>query len=128
MTEQDRRNIHNVRLMYAGDEAERANIARNIVWHVPGHNPVSGDYHGYREYTELMPSRMAPLDRWDFTLHEVMVNGSYVMATFYLEGERKGVSISIDGGHLMRLDAEGKIVEGWGFTDDQDVLDHFFSV
>ena len=128
MTEQDRRNLHNVRLMYAGDEAERANIARNIVWHVPGHNPVSGDYHGYQEYTELMPSRMAPLDRWDFTLHEVMVNRSYVMATFHLEGERKGFSISIDGGHLMRLDAEGKIVEGWGFTGDQDLLDHFFSV
>ena len=79
--------------MYAGDEAERASIARDIVWHVPGHNPVSGDYHGYQEFTQLMPSRMAPLTRWDFTLEAVMVNGNYVMTTFRLQGERKGKTI-----------------------------------
>jgi hypothetical protein len=44
MTEQDERNMRTVRLMYTGDGAERANIAPDIVWHVPGHNPVSGDY------------------------------------------------------------------------------------
>ena len=74
MTDQDKRNIAVVRAMYAGDEAERASIARDIVWHVPGHNPVSGDYHGYDEYTQLMVARMAPLDRWDFMLEDVMVN------------------------------------------------------
>jgi hypothetical protein len=113
--------------MYSGDETERAKIAKNIVWHVPGHNPVSGDYHGFQEYTELMPSRMAPLSRWDFTLGDIMVNGNYVMATFGLQGERKGLAIDIRGGHLFRLDDEGKVVEGWGFTDDQDALDRFFS-
>jgi ketosteroid isomerase-like protein len=127
MTEQDIRNIETVRRMYAGDDTERANISRSIVWHVPGHNPVSGDYRGFQEYTELMPSRMAPLDRWDFTLHDVMVNGDYVMTTFSLVGERRGVRVNLRGGHLMRLDAEGKIVEGWGFTNDQDALDGFFS-
>lgn len=127
MKEQDRRNIETVRLMYTGDETERANIAQDIVWHVPGHNPVSGDYHGFEQYTKLMPSRMSPLTRWDFTLEDVMVNGNYVMTTFHLQGERKGKAIDIRGGHLMRLTGEGKIVEGWGFTDEQDALDDFFS-
>ena len=126
MTDQDLRNIAVVRAMYAGDEAERASIARDIVWHVPGHNPVSGDYHGYDEYTQLMVSRMMPLDRWDFTLKEVMVNGDYVMTTFSLQGERKVKTIDIRGGHLMRVTADGKVAEGWGFTDDQDALDEFF--
>jgi hypothetical protein len=127
MNEQDKRNIANVRLMYTADEAERATIARDIIWHVPGHNSVSGDYHGFEEYTQLMPARMAPLERWDFTLGDVMVNGSYVMTIFRLQGERKGKVIDIRGGHLMRLTDEGKVVEGWGFTDDQDALDEFFS-
>jgi hypothetical protein len=48
MTEQDKRNIETARRMYSSDEAERANIAEDIVWHVPGHNPVSGNYHGLR--------------------------------------------------------------------------------
>lgn len=127
MTEQDKRTIELVRRMYTGDDTERASIARDIVWHVPGHNPVSGDYHGYQEYTELMPSRMAPLAQWDFTLENIMVNGNFVMTTFHLVGERKGKQVDLRGGHLMRVSGDGKVVEGWGFTSDQDALDAFFS-
>lgn len=127
MTDQDMRNIAVVRAMYAGDAAERAQIARDIVWHVPGHNPVSGDYHGYQEYTQLMTERMAPLTRWDFTLERAMVNGDHVMTTFRVQGERKGKAINMRGGHLMRVSADGQVVEGWGFADDQEALDEFFS-
>jgi ketosteroid isomerase-like protein len=127
MTGQDKRNIQTVRLMYTGNEVERANIAPNIVWHVPGHNPVSGDYHGYDEYMNMMPARMAPLSRWDFELKDVMVNGNYVVATFSLQGERKGKKVDLHGAHIMRLNDNGQIVEGWGFTNDQDALDEFFS-
>lgn len=127
MNEQDKRNLAVVRAMYGGDEAERASIARDIVWHVPGHNPVSGDYHGYDEYTGLMVSRMAPLDRWDFTLESAMINGSYVMTTFRVQGERRGKTIDLRGGHLMRVTDDGRVAEGWGFTEDQDALDEFFT-
>ena len=127
MTEQDRRNIRVARLMYTGDESERANIAPDIVWHVPGHNPVSGDYHGFQEYTQLMPARMAPLTRWDFELENVMVNGNYVVATFSLQGERKDKKVNLRGAHIMRLNDKGQVVEGWGFANDQDALDGFFS-
>lgn len=127
MTEQDRRNLAVARAMYAGDETERANIARDIIWHVPGHNPVSGDYHGYEEYTQLMVAHMMPLDRWKFALDKVMVNGEMVMTTFRLQGERRGKPIDLRGGHLLRITADGRVAEGWGFTDDQDALDDFFS-
>jgi uncharacterized protein len=127
MTEQDKRNREVARRMYVGDEAERAAIAKDILWHVPGHNPVSGDYHGWDAYTKLMPSRMAPLTRWDFSLVDMMVNGHYVMTTFRLQGERKGKTVDLRGGHLMRLSDDGKVLEGWGFADNQDALDDFFS-
>jgi len=127
MTEQDKRNIETARRMYTGDETERANIAANIVWHVPGHNPVSGEYHGFEEYTQLMPSRMAPLTTWDFEVHDVMVNGNYVVATISLKGERKGNKVDLRGAHIMRINDQGQVAEGWGFTSNQDVLDEFFS-
>ena len=127
MTEQDKRNIETARRMYSSDEAERANIAPDIVWHVPGHNPVSGDYHGMEEYTQRMPSRMAPLTSWSFELHDIMVNGDYVVATVSLKGERKGKKVDLRGAHIMRMNEYGQVVEGWGFTSDQDVLDDFFS-
>jgi ketosteroid isomerase-like protein len=127
MTDQDMRNIEAVRRMYMGDEAERRNIAQDIVWHVPGHNPVSGEYRGFEAYTQLMPARMAPLARWDFTLEDAMVNGEYVITTFRVQGERNGRTIDMRGGHLMRVTPDGKIAEGWGFASDQDALDDFFS-
>ena len=126
MTEQDKLNIEIAQKMYTSDEAERASVAQNIVWHPPGHNPVSRDYHGYEEYTQLMPSLMAPLTRWDFTLEGVMVNRNFVMTTFRLQGERKGKTVDLRGGHLMRIE-NGKVVEGWGFANEPDALDEFFS-
>ena len=36
------------------------------------------------------------------------------------------LAIDLRGGHLMRVTADGKVAEGWGFTDDQDALDEFF--
>jgi len=127
MNEQDRRNLETARRMYTGDEAERASIATTITWHVPGHNPVSGDYYGLHEYTELMPSRMAPLSQWDFEVHDLMVNGDYVVATLSLRGERKGKKVDLRGAHIMRINEQDQVVEGWGFTSDQDTLDEFFS-
>ena len=127
MNEQDKRNIETARRMYTGDEAERANVAANILWHVPGHNPVFGEYHGFEEYTQLMPSRMAPLTRWEFEVHDVMVNGNYVVATISLRGERHGRQVDLRGAHILRMNDLGQVVEGWGFTSDQDALDEFFS-
>jgi uncharacterized protein len=128
MNERDKRNIETARRMYTGDDAERANIAANIIWHVPGHNPVSGDYDGFEEYTKLMPSRMAPLASWNFEVHDVMVNGNFVVATVSLMGERKGKKVDLRGAHILRMNEQGQVVEGWGFTSDQDTLDEFFSV
>lgn len=127
MTDDDRLNIEAVKRMYQGEVAENATIASDIVWHVPGHNPVSGEYRGYKDYTELMPSRMAPLSRWDFELDDVMVNDNHVVATFRLQGERKSRTVNLKGAHIMRLNDRHQVVEGWGFTDDQDALDDFFA-
>lgn len=122
--QRDQLSIAAVRRFY---QAERETAAPDIVWHVPGHNPVSGEYRGAQEYFEVMPSRMDPLSRWDFTLRDVMVNGNLVVATFHLEGERKGITISMDGCHVFRLNERGQVAEGWGFAADQDALDAFFS-
>ena len=127
MNEQDQSNVETVRHFYSGDDAERTTVTEDIVWHVPGHNPVSGDYYGSEEYMNLMPSRMAPLTHWDFELHDVMVNGNYVVATVRLRGERKGKKVDLRGAHILRINDHGQVAEGWGFTSDQDALDDFFS-
>ena len=71
---------------------------------------------------------MAPLSRWDFELGDVMVSGDHVVA-ISVKGERKGKQqVALRGAHIMRLNAAGQIVEGWGFYKDQDALDGFLCV
>jgi ketosteroid isomerase-like protein len=125
MTERDEELLKRARILYEGEARELQVLSPDIVWHVPGHNPVSGVYRG-ADYFQVMPARMAPLDRWDFQLETVMVNGDHVVARFHVVGKRKGRVIDTDGTHLLRFDANNQIVEGWGFTDKQDELDTFF--
>jgi hypothetical protein len=61
-------------------------------------------------------------------LHDIMVNGDYVVATLSLKGERKGKNVDLQGAHIMRRNDQSQVVEGWRFTSDQDALDEFFSV
>ena len=124
MNDRDRRNIESVRRFY---QAERTVAAPDIVWHVPGHNPVSGIYRGQDEYFELLPERMAPIDEWDIELQDALVNDDLVVTTVVVRGERKGRRIELPGHHVIRLSEDGQVAEGWGFTSHQDTLDGFFA-
>jgi ketosteroid isomerase-like protein len=123
MTEQDKQNVAAVRKAYQeGTDV----ISQNVVWHVPGHNPVSGTYRGIKAYLEDMVAKMAPIEEWIVDVEEVMMNGNMAVTSVRLSGLRKGHRIQMNGAHVMRLE-NGKVVEGWGFVEDQDVLDQFFS-
>ncbi len=111
---------------HGGSELERSYFAPDFVWHVPGSNPVSGNYRGEAYFTE-MPAKMAPLDRWEFEVKHLMENTNLVVATVHFRGERKGKRVDMDGAHVFRLDVNHKIVEGWGFAEKQDELDDFFA-
>lgn len=127
MTERDRILCERARLLYSGEAQERALVSPDIVWHVPGHNPVSGVYRGQEEYLSTMVARMGPLDRWEFDQLKVMVNGDYVVTQFHLVGDRIGKHVDLTGSHSLRFDSNNQIVEGRGFTEDQDALDEFFA-
>ena len=109
--------------------AYKAAFSDQIVWHVPGDNPVSGVYRGAEEYFVTMPGRMQPLDEWHFTVGEIQVNerDNAALVAVHLNGSRRGRTIDLDGHHMVRLDDEGLCIEGWGFVSDQEALDEFFS-
>ena len=109
--------------------AYRAAFADEIVWHVPGDNPVSGVYRGAEEYFQTMPGRMSPLDDWRFTVGRIEVNerDNAALVAVHLVGARRGRRIDMDGHHMIRLNDEGLVIEGWGFVEDQAALDEFFS-
>ncbi len=123
----DAENIAAVRRFYeagpADDDRDRGQFAsRDIVWHVPGDNRVSGEYRGAQAVFVTMPASMQPLDRWELSVAEVMGNAGFVAAIVDIRGARYGRSVETRGAHLFRL-RDGLIVEAWGFVDDRTGLD-----
>jgi ketosteroid isomerase-like protein len=126
------RNTETVWRFYRGgpadDDSGRVSLfGRDAVWHVPGDNPVAGDYRGVDAITRVMVSRMQPLTRWEIEPLAVMANRDLVMASVDLRGERYGRAIACRGGHVFRFDPDGTIVEAWGFVEDQAGLDEILS-
>jgi uncharacterized protein len=124
-------NIAQVKRFYeAGppdDDGERHRFAAtNIVWHVPGDNPVSGSYHGHAAVFGDIAERMQPLDTWRVDVVDVMANADLVVATVHLVAARGETRVETDGAHVFRFDTDGRIVEAWGFTADQAGLDRVF--
>ena len=125
------RNIDTVRRYYAAgaaadDSGRRDLVSPDIVWHVPGDNPVAGEYRGADAVLVIIGERMAPLTVWDIEVVDVMGNADHVVATVRVRGERRGIKVDMPGAHAFRLDDDGRIVEGWGFLADQGGLDEFF--
>jgi hypothetical protein len=62
---------------------------------------------------------MQPLDEWLITPGKILVNERDRAALIALGsvGRRRGRSIDTQGFHLIRLDEEGLIAEGWGFPE-----------
>jgi ketosteroid isomerase-like protein len=125
------RNLEVVRQFYGLDpltaeQGVQALASDGIVWHVPGGNPVSGDYRGKDEVFGLMSERMAPLDEWVIDVRSLMANADLVLAIVSVRGRRRGEEVATTGGHVFRLH-DGLIVEAWGFVDDQAGMDRFLS-
>jgi ketosteroid isomerase-like protein len=125
-------NIATVKRFYAAgpsddDSGREQFFAQDAVWHVPGDNPVSGSYRGIEAITSDMSARMQPLDEWSIEPRHVMGNANLVIAIVHLKASRRGISVNTHGGHVFRFNDQGRIVEAWGFTEDQARLDELLS-
>jgi ketosteroid isomerase-like protein len=95
-----------VKAMYTafatGDaDAYRASFTDEVVWHVPGNNPVSGNYRGPKEYFETMVQRMSPLENWTITVTDVLTNeqDNAALVAFHLSGSQKGKRVEMNRYH-----------------------------
>lgn len=125
-------NIELVRRFYAAgpadDDSWRAEFAvPEVVWHVPGANPVSGRYQGYNEVFTKIGERMQPLDFWTIEVDEVMGNDDMVVAVVDVVAVRDAHRVECHGAHVFRFAPDGRIAEVWGFVDAEAGLDVLFS-
>jgi ketosteroid isomerase-like protein len=106
--------------------------AEDMVWLVPGHNPLSGWYHGRQAFIDFM-KRVGELSGNSFHMDviTIMCNEEYSCDVTRNRGTRAGmpdVKLDIDVAHVLRW-KDGKVIAGKGgiFGDGTDQYDHFWS-
>jgi uncharacterized protein len=99
----------------------------NIVWHVPGNNPLSGDYKGFDQVMEFFGKLMQETGgTFKLDVHDILANDEHTVALVEATAERNGKRLSQKVAHVFHQ-TDGKVTEFWGFAEDTAVGDEFFS-
>jgi uncharacterized protein len=107
-----------------GDFAALTDLfAEDLLWHVPGRNQLSGDYHG-REAVFGLFGKLMEVTEGSFHLdvHAVLADDQHGVAMVITSASRGGQSIEIKDVNVMHL-SDGKVVEFWTASTDQYTFD-----
>jgi uncharacterized protein len=110
----------------AGDmEWLNEHLHENVVWHVPGHNLLSGDYRG-RENVLAFFARSVQIALPEFEMHDIVASDDHVVALTTIRWRRNDNSEVFEDrvGQVFHL-AGGQVLEVWTMGEDVAGLDQF---
>lgn len=109
-------------------EAIRAALADDVVWHVPGKNLLSRDYHGPDQVLGFL-ARVRELSGGTARpqLIDVLSSESYVVVLVRMHAEREGRKLDGSFQAWAYRIAAGKIAEFWFLVEDRYQVDAFWS-
>jgi ketosteroid isomerase-like protein len=125
----DHPNVDLVRRGYAafgaGDmDTLQALFSPDILWHVGGDHPLSGDYRGLEEVLGLF-GRFFELSGGDMAqeLHAVLANDDHAVALVRQRiGRSDGRSYDGPEAHIFHI-SDGVVTEFWAFPEDAAAVD-----
>jgi ketosteroid isomerase-like protein len=99
----------------------------DVVMHVPGRNPLSGDYEGKDAFGKLFQQQFEILDGPpQIEFHDILAGDDHVAVLAKQTFTRGGKSFSTPAVVLLHL-KDGKITEAWLHPLDQYGADEFWS-
>jgi ketosteroid isomerase-like protein len=99
----------------------------NIIWHIPGHSPLSGDHRGHEQIGAFF-RRTMELSGGAFSIdvHHVLTDDDLVVALTTVNARRHGVSASFPEVHVWRM-RNGRAIEFREYQGDEQREDQFWS-
>lgn len=102
-------------------------FADDIIWHVPGKSPVSGDYKGVEEVLGFFAKTMEMTGgSFKLDVHDILANDEHGAALITTSGERDGKTLTARGVQVVHL-TNGKVTESWFHPEDLYSVDEFWS-
>ena len=102
-------------------------LADDIVWHVGGRSPITGDYKGKDEvlgFFAQLAERAGGTFRVE--IHDLLANDEHVVALVKGTGERGGKTLNDNGAQVFHVQG-GKVTEQWFHPGDPYAADEFWS-
>ena len=129
MTGEKARRLADAMALISQGEVERFGdllLADEVVWHWPGRCSVSGDYRGreavlglLRGFHEMTANRLnvVPID--------ILEGEQHLMSFTHVTAEREGDRLDVVMADAMRFGPDGRVVEYWTLSNDQNAVDAF---
>jgi ketosteroid isomerase-like protein len=100
-------------------------LHENVVWHVPGHNVLSGDYKG-RDPVLAFFAKSVQIALPEFDIHDVVASDDHVVALLNVVWRRNDngathTDRTVQVFHVV----SGQALEVWTMSQDQHGLDQF---
>ena len=112
----------------AGDLVRLGELfADDIVWHMPGGNPLSGHYRGKQEVFALFGT-LADQTAGTFRaeVHDLLANDTHGVGLVIVTATRADGSLTVNQVNVLHL-SDGKVTEGWMASTDQQAEDEFWA-
>jgi uncharacterized protein len=114
---------------YTSGDMETINelFADDVVWHVAGQSPVSGDYTGKDQVFGFF-AKLQELSDGTATVevHDLLASDDHGVAIITETATRQGETQSLQAIHVLHL-RDGKVTEFWDAHTDQYTSDEFWS-
>jgi ketosteroid isomerase-like protein len=119
---------HGYNAFIAGDiEWLNEHLDDTIVWHEPGNNALSGDYHG-REEVLAHFAKQVQVAVPEFDMHDVVANDDHAVALVTVRATRTDNNESFEGRYVHIFHVAGeRALESWVFNEDQGAFDAFLA-
>jgi ketosteroid isomerase-like protein len=108
------------------EELERQ-MTDDIVWHVGGNHPLSGDYNGRQAVTEYL-RKVAALTRGSLRLtpEDILASDRHLGIFLSARADAAGATLDTTMVEAIRLADDGRWAEYWALADDQPQVDAFW--
>ena len=109
-------------------DALRGLFTSDIVWHVGGNSPLSGDYKGIDAVFEFF-GRIFTETNGTFKneVHDILANDQHGIALVTQSGERNGNKIETNAVHVLHYNERGETTESWFLPEKAEEVDKFWS-
>ncbi len=103
-------------------------LAEDAVWHVGGTHQLSGDYRGREAILGYFDAvRRETGDSMRLEPLEIMANRRHGAAFLRVTADRQGRRMDTVVADAFRFDDDGRIVEFWAHSADQNAINEFWA-